>query len=543
MTGDIQSLSLRALAEHIRDREISAREALESHLARIDEVNPVVNAIVTFDIDGATERASAADRATVSGEALPVLHGVPMTHKDNHLTAGLRTTFGSPILADNIPTEDSGIIDRLKRAGVNTTGKSNVPEFAAGSHTFNPLFGTTTNPYDPTRSAGGSSGGAAAAIAAGIQPAGDGSDMGGSLRTPGSFCNLVGYRPSLGRIPMLPAKNPWAWIARQGVLAHDIEDVRFLMRALAGPDSSSPRGLPLDDSYRSEEAGSLRGLKVAWTTDFGLGVPVDREVIDVLSRQLHVFEQLGASVDVDCPDLSDADEVFQTTRAFDFATAYGHLLDEHRHRMKSAVQWNVDKGMALTTRDMISQHRSQESRCRSAAVLLAIRRVDRACRSGTSVPRGRGVPRRRRRHADEQLPRLDAGRFADLGDRPTVTVDARRLQLLRSSGWIADRHRRPRRSPAAPGRACLRGRDGIPPSCARIGGRHRLTDPAGRVQDLATAATIRSVNSPIASAGVSDPDTAPWDNASAAPKTAVRDGVDMPSASVNGRRISRHRSK
>ncbi|OZE91824.1 amidase [Rhodococcoides fascians] len=361
MTGDIQSLSLRALAAHIRDREISAREALESHLARIDDVNPVVNAIVTFDIDGATERASAADRATVSGETLPVLHGVPMTHKDNHLTAGLRTTFGSPILADNIPTEDSGIIARLKRAGVNTTGKSNVPEFAAGSHTFNPLFGTTTNPYDPTRSAGGSSGGAAAAIAAGIQPAGDGSDMGGSLRTPGSFCNLVGYRPSLGRIPMLPAKNPWAWIARQGVLAHDIEDVRFLMRALAGPDSSSPRGLPLDDSYRSEEAGSLRGLKVAWTTDFGLGVPVDREVIDVLSRRLHVFEQLGASVDVDCPDLSDADEVFQTTRAFDFATAYGHLLDEHRHRMKSAVQWNVDKGMTLTTRDMISANTARKN--------------------------------------------------------------------------------------------------------------------------------------------------------------------------------------
>lgn len=354
MSSAAESMSLRELAASIRRRDISAREALESHLTRIEQINPVVNAIVTLDAETAEQRALAADEYSVSGAALPSLHGVPMTHKDNHLTAGMRTTFGSPVMADNVPTEDSGIIARLKRSGVNSTGKSNVPEFAAGSHTFNPLFGTTTNPYDPTRSAGGSSGGAAAAIAAGVQPAGDGSDMGGSLRTPGSFCNLVGYRPSLGRVPLTPARNPWAWIARQGVLAHDVEDVRFLMRAIAGPDASSPHSLPIDDAYASAEPGTLRGLRVVWTTDFGLGVPVEREVVEVLSRQLHVFEDLGAVVEVGCPDLSDADEVFQTTRAFDFATNYGHLLAEHRHRMKDAVQWNVDKGMALTTRDMIS---------------------------------------------------------------------------------------------------------------------------------------------------------------------------------------------
>lgn len=365
MSSDIQSMSLRELAANIRRRDLSAREALASHLARIDDINPVVNAIVTLDAETAEQRALEADNESASGAALTPLHGVPMTHKDNHLTEGMRTTFGSPVLADNIPTEDSGIIARLKRAGVNTTGKSNVPEFAAGSHTFNPLFGTTTNPYDPTRSAGGSSGGAAAAIAAGVQPAGDGSDMGGSLRTPGSFNNLVGYRPSLGRVPMLPAKNPWAWISRQGVLAHDVEDVRLLMRAIAGPDVSSPHSLPIDDSYASEEPGSLRGLRIAWTPDFGLDVPVEREVIDVLGRQLHVFEDLGARVEVGCPDLSDADEVFQTTRAFDFATSYGHLMDEHRHRMKDAVQWNVDKGMALTTADMVSANAAR-SRLASA---------------------------------------------------------------------------------------------------------------------------------------------------------------------------------
>ena len=363
MSSEIQSMSLRELAGSIRRRDVSAREALASHLTRIDEVNSVINAIITLDAETAERRALDADNEAASGAVLPPLHGVPMTHKDNHLTAGMRTTFGSPVLADNVPTEDSGIIARLKRAGVNTTGKSNVPEFAAGSHTFNPLFGTTTNPYDPTRSAGGSSGGAAAAISAGVQAAGDGSDMGGSLRTPGSFCNLVGYRPSLGRIPMLPARNPWAWIARQGVLAHDVEDVRYLMRAIAGPDASSPHSLPIDGSYVSEAPGDLRGLRIAWTADFGLGVPVEREVIEVLSRQLHVFEELGAAVEVGCPDLSDADEVFQTTRAFDFATNYGHLLADHRHQMKSAVQWNVDKGMALTTRDIVSANTARSRLC------------------------------------------------------------------------------------------------------------------------------------------------------------------------------------
>ena len=354
MSSDIQQLSLRDLAKAIRNRKISAREALDSHLQRIDEVNPVINSIVTVDAERAHQRALEADEKLASGAPVGLLHGVPMTHKDNHKTAGLRTTFGSPIFADNVPDADGLIIRRLKNAGVNTTGKSNLPELAAGSHTFNPVFGTTTNPYAPTRSAGGSSGGAAAAIAAGIQAAGEGSDMGGSLRTPASFCNLVGYRPSLGRIPMLPTKNPWAWITRQGVLAHDVEDARFLMRALAGPDAESPTSLALDSSYDEASNGGLQGLRIGWTADFGLGVPVEREVIEVLLPQLSVFVELGAHVEPASPDLSAADEVFQTTRAFDFATNYGHLLAEHRHRMGDAVRWNIEKGMALTAHDLIS---------------------------------------------------------------------------------------------------------------------------------------------------------------------------------------------
>ncbi|MGV2985511.1 amidase family protein, partial [Microbacterium sp. AGC85] len=190
--SELTWLSTRELAARIASGQVSAREALSDHLARIDSVNPALNAIVTRDDERAFERAERADEAYARGESLGLLHGVPLTHKESTDTAGLRTTRGSPLLVDNVPAEDALIIARLHAAGVITSGKSNVPEFTAGSHTFNPVFGTTVNPYDTTKSAAGSSGGAAAAIAAGIQASGDGSDMGGSLRTPGSFNNIVG---------------------------------------------------------------------------------------------------------------------------------------------------------------------------------------------------------------------------------------------------------------------------------------------------------------------------------------------------------------
>ncbi|MFL1382308.1 amidase family protein, partial [Nocardiopsis protaetiae] len=186
----IQRMSAAELVGAIRRREVSAREAVAAHLERIGEVDPAVNAVVTVDPERALAAADAADRLTVSGADLPPLHGLPMTHKDTHAVAGMRSTNGSPVLADHVPREDDLVIARLRGAGVIATGKSNVPEFGAGSHTFNEVFGTTTNPYDPSRSAGGSSGGVAAAIAAGIQPLGEGSDMGGSLRIPASFCNV-----------------------------------------------------------------------------------------------------------------------------------------------------------------------------------------------------------------------------------------------------------------------------------------------------------------------------------------------------------------
>ncbi|MHA7155026.1 amidase [Arthrobacter sp. TMN-50] len=354
MTGGLMDLSATALTAAIRHREVSAREALEAHFARIDGVNGQINAVVTQDRDGAQRLAANADALTASGADLPLLHGLPMAHKDTNNTKGLLTTQGSAIFKNHVPTFDDLVIARLKSAGVVTTGKTNVPEFAAGSHTFNEVFGTTTNPYNTTVSAGGSSGGAAAAIASRIQPLSDGSDMGGSLRIPASFCNIVGFRPSLGVLPMVPTRNAWAWLGRTGVMARDVEDVALGMSAVAGPHQEVPYPFPLDAKRFSDQLQrDLTGIRIAWSPDFGLGVPVEKEVLRVLESQLRVFMELGAVVEEAAPDLREADEVFGTTRAFDFLLAYGSLLEKHGDVIKPEVQWNVEQGRALTGRNLV----------------------------------------------------------------------------------------------------------------------------------------------------------------------------------------------
>jgi amidase len=197
------------LARRIRARELSAREVLAAHLDRIEAVNPAVNAIVTLAADRAVEAASLADEALAAGAEPGPLHGLPIAHKDLVATAGMRTTSGSPIFADTVPEADDLLVVRARDAGAVLLGKTNTPEFGAGSHTFNPVFGATRNPYDLAKTCGGSSGGAAVALACGMVPIADGSDLGGSLRNPASFCNVVGFRPSPGRVPSWPTTNAW----------------------------------------------------------------------------------------------------------------------------------------------------------------------------------------------------------------------------------------------------------------------------------------------------------------------------------------------
>ncbi len=354
-------LSAREMVRAIRTRELSSTEVVGAHLARIERINPGVNAIVTLVAERALESARAADERLAAGEAVGPLHGIPMAHKDTHATAGIRTTFGSPLLADNVPDTDELVIERLHAAGVITLGKTNVPEFAAGSHTFNTLFGATRNPYDPSRSAGGSSGGAAAALACGLHPLADGSDMGGSLRNPASFCNVVGLRPSPGRVPSWPAVDGWGTMGVQGPMARSVDDVALLLSVLAGPDPRSPIALSDPGAGFAElPPRELRGLRVAWTPDFGGAVPelggslpVQREVREVVESAARVFEELGAIVEQTCPDLTGAEEVFRTLRAVQFSGTYGPLLADHPAAFKPSLARNIEAGLELSGQDVV----------------------------------------------------------------------------------------------------------------------------------------------------------------------------------------------
>src|SRR5256886_4635687 len=223
----------RQLGRLIRARKLSATEGVHAFIAQIERVNPKVNAIVTFTPELALKRAKSVDRGKPFA-------GLPIAYKDVVSTKGIRTTWGSPIYRDHVPQEDHAIVERLSAAGVVTLGKTNTPEFAAGSQTFNKLFGATRNPYDPSKTCGGSSGGASAAVACGMLPFADGSDLAASLRNPGNYCNVVGFRPSPGRVPAWPSANPWSGMTEVGPMGRTVEDAAFLLSAMAGPDPRSP---------------------------------------------------------------------------------------------------------------------------------------------------------------------------------------------------------------------------------------------------------------------------------------------------------------
>ncbi|MFG2650483.1 amidase [Streptomyces sp. NPDC048436] len=352
-TTELVHLTARELAAGLRARELSTREVVQAHLDRIEQVNGAVNAVVTLAAERALDEARTADDRAARGGPLGPLHGLPVAHKDTHDTRGIRTTYGTPLLADNIPDRDELIVERIRGAGAITIGKTNVPEFAAGSHTFNPVFGATRNPYDLSRSAGGSSGGAAAALACGMHALADGSDMGGSLRNPASFCNVVGLRPSPGRVPSWPETAPWSTMAVQGPMARTVADTALLLSVIAGPDPRSPIALETPGSaFGGSLERDLTGLRIAWSPDLGGAVPVDREVTDVLAPAVRVFADLGCAVEEACPDLSGADDVFRTFRAWQFHLGLGALLDTAADRMKPSLVDNVRQGSALSGVDL-----------------------------------------------------------------------------------------------------------------------------------------------------------------------------------------------
>ena len=336
-----------AQAAMLRAGDISSVELVTAHLEHIESVNPELNAIVTLTADHALEMAAEADQRQARGDDLGLLHGLPIAHKDLADTAGIRTTLGSTLMADRVPEENALVVQRALDAGAVTMGKTNTPEFGAGSQTFNEVFGPTKNPYDPTRTCGGSSGGAAVALAAGMVPLADGSDMGGSLRNPASFCNVVGFRPSPGRVPAWPKADPWSYLSTEGPMARTVDDVALLLAAQAGPDPRSPIALDLPGSHFAPPLGDPpSSLRIAWAPDLG-GLPIDKAVTDALAHVPAVFEGLGHRVEAACPDLTEAGSVFDTLRAWSFALGHGDLIEEFGDRMKETVQWNVQRGREL----------------------------------------------------------------------------------------------------------------------------------------------------------------------------------------------------
>ncbi len=341
-------LTATELALKIRSGEISAVETMEAHLAQIEKVNPQVNAIVTLVPELALEQARKADEKLAQGGKLGPLHGLPVAHKDLVPTKGIRTTFGSPIFQDFVPEEDALLVERIRNAGGISLGKTNTPEFGAGSQTFNKVFGATKNPYDLSKTCGGSSGGAAVSVACRMLPFADGSDLGGSLRNPTNFCNVVGFRPSVGRVPSWPNEAGWNSFAVDGPIARTVEDCALLLSVLAGPDARSPICLPESGAvFQQSLERNLKGIRIAWSADLG-GLPVDSRVTETLEAQREVFEDLGCIVEEGFPDFTDADETFKTFRAWYFELKLASLLPEHREKMKETVIWNIESGMKLS---------------------------------------------------------------------------------------------------------------------------------------------------------------------------------------------------
>ncbi len=301
-------------------------------------------------------KAKQADERQARGEVIGALYGLPLVHKDLAETKGIRTTFGSPIFKDFVPNRSALIVERMQQAGAITLGKSNTPEFGAGSQTYNEVFGETVNPFGlPGRrlTCGGSSGGAAVALACGMVPLADGSDLGGSLRNPASFCNVVGLRPSPGRVPNWPALAAWFPFAVVGPMARSVPDIALMMSAIAGPDARSPISLPEPGAIFSQPLGrDFKNVKIAWSPDLNGAYHIDPVVTDVLKTQLKTFTNLGCVIEETAPDLNGADEVFRTWRAWAMHMNFADLYKTHRHQMKDTVVWNIEEGVKLTGADL-----------------------------------------------------------------------------------------------------------------------------------------------------------------------------------------------
>ncbi|MEO0618950.1 MAG: amidase family protein [Pseudomonadota bacterium] len=323
---------------------VSPADLIDALQQRIEAVDTSVNALPTLCFDRARDHA----RALV-GQTYGPLHGLPVVIKDLSAVSGVRSTSGSPIFAEHIPNRSSHGVERIEASGGIVYAKSNTPEFGAGANTFNEVFGATRNPWNTRLSAAGSSGGSAVALATGMAWLAHGSDMGGSLRNPASFCGVVGLRPSPGRVLSGPCADPFDPLSTDGPMARTVDDVALFLDAMCGHDPREPLSLDAPArTFRKAAAARHRPARIAFSSDLGIA-PVDPEVADICRAAALRFEGLGVIVEEAAPDVSQAHEVFQVLRAHAYATGMSDLLAEHRDALKPEVIWNIEKGLALTS--------------------------------------------------------------------------------------------------------------------------------------------------------------------------------------------------
>jgi amidase len=351
-TSPLCFMSAVEMAQLIRAKKLSAREALAEHLEQIDRVNPKVNAIVTLVAEMAAAAAARADEMQSHHEELGPLHGLPVAHKDLFDTRGIRTTYGSPLFKDFVPAEDNIVVERMARAGAITIGKTNTPEFGAGSQTFNTVFGATRNPYDLNKTCGGSSGGAAVALACGMVPVASGSDSGGSLRNPAAFCNVVGFRPSIGRVPNPKAGFAWSTLSTSGCLGRSVADLALALSTIAGPDPQAPLSIEEPGELLARPLGrDFKSTRVAWFKDLG-GNPFDPRVRTVIDAHRATFESLGCIVEQAEPDFAPAEIYFRVIRAWSAAASYGTQLHQHPDAFKDTLKAEIEDGLRLSGADI-----------------------------------------------------------------------------------------------------------------------------------------------------------------------------------------------
>jgi amidase len=356
--GDLCDIAATELRRLLADREASPVELVEACLSRIAAINPAVNAVVTLDEEGARTAAALAELAFTRGEVRGPLQGIPVLIKDTQDTAGLRTTYGSPLFANHIPAADQASVARLRAAGAIILGKTNTPEWAAGGNTRNPVHGATGNPFDPMRSAAGSSGGSAVALACGMAPLASGSDTGGSLRNPAAYAGIVGMRPSYGLVASERRLFGWSNLSTDGPMARSVADVALMLSVMASDDARDPLAYTLpDEAIRGRRERwsppspiDLKGIRVAFTDDFGFA-PTERAIRRAFRKRVERLAPSAAERREATPDCAGADDAFAVLRAALFLATHGKTYHERPDMLGPNVRANVEEGLRYSLQD------------------------------------------------------------------------------------------------------------------------------------------------------------------------------------------------